>query len=441
MKPHRNMKSVIKHIIWVIVIFISMQVQNVQAQRFPKPEFESGYVQAETQIPAARGDFMEYFDVAILILALSIMTWLVLRKRSRKGVFWVSIFSILYFGFYREGCICSVGSLQNIALALFNPAYSIPITAIAFFVIPLVFTLFFGRIFCAGVCPLGAIQDIFVWKPLKLNIWIQKLLGLIPFIYLGLAILYAVTETDFIICRYDPFVGIYRLNAEFSMFVLGGTFLATSIFVARPYCRFFCPYGVLLNWFSRISSKHMTITPTTCIQCKLCENSCPFGAIDIPDEIQLKETKKTTFRRFVTLSIIIPLLVLIGIWTGLQFHKNLAMVNTKVKLATEVRILEENPEILESPEYVETLEIEAYRTLGQSKDNLYKEANSIVEKFRIGSMWLGAFMGLVFGFTLANLSVFKYRKDYEPNKGTCFSCARCMDYCPVDDADKLIQKP
>ena len=417
-----------------------MQVFDAQAQRFPKPEFESGYVQSETQIPSPRSDFMEYFDVFILILTLSLVTWLVLKKRSRNGVFWVSIFSILYFGFYREGCICSVGSLQNIALALFNPAYSIPITAIAFFVIPLVFTLFFGRTFCAGVCPLGAIQDIFVWKPMKLNIWIQKLLGLIPFIYLGLAVLYAATETDFVICRYDPFVGIYRLNAEFSMFVLGGTFLATSIFIARPYCRFFCPYGVLLNWFSRISSKHMTITPTKCIQCKLCENSCPFGAIDIPDEIKLKESKKSTFRRFVTLSIIIPILVFIGIWTGLQFHNNLAMVNTKVQLASEVRMLENNPQILESPQYVESLDIEGFRTSGISKDELYMDANSIIDKFRTGSMWLGAFIGLIFGFTLANLSVFKYRKDYEPNKGTCFSCARCMDYCPVDDSDKLIEK-
>jgi len=33
---------------------------------------------------------------------------------------------------------------------------------------------------------------------------------------------------------------------------------------------------------------------------------------------------------------------------------------------------------------------------------------------------------------LAGLSIFRYREDYEPNKGTCLSCARCMDYCPVE---------
>ena len=233
------MKLIKKYILIAFVVLINLLAFDANAQRFPKPEFESGYIQAETQIPIPRIDLLEYLDILILILTLSVVTWFVLKKRSRMGVFWVSVFSILYFGFYREGCVCSVGSLQNIALALFNPGYKIPLTVLAFFIIPLIFSLFFGRTFCAGVCPLGAIQDIFIWKPMNISTWLQKLLGLIPFIYLGLAILYSATSTDFIICKYDPFVGIYRLNAEFSMYILGGVFLATSIFIARPYCRFF----------------------------------------------------------------------------------------------------------------------------------------------------------------------------------------------------------
>ena len=410
-----------------------VQTFDVQAQRFPKPEFESGYIQAETQIPAARSDFMEYFDVFVLILAMSIMTWLVLKKRSRRGVFWVSLFSILYFGFLREGCVCSVGSLQNVALALFNPGYKIPITVLAFFIIPLIYSLLFGRIFCAGVCPLGAIQDLFVWKPLQMKSWVQKMLGLIPYIYFGLAILYAATATDFIICRYDPFIGIYRLNANFLMFVLGGVFLITSMFIARPYCRFFCPYGVLLGLFSKVSKNHMTITPTKCIQCKLCENSCPFGAIDVPDEIKVNESKKDTVRRFLVLAAIIPALVAVGVWTGSQFHENLARVNPKVRLAEEVYHLNNNPEITSAPNYKETLEIEAYRSAGKSDDQLYIEAKEVLNTFHTGGMILGGFIGLVFGLTLAGLSVFKYRKDYVPNKTDCFSCARCMDYCPVEE--------
>lgn len=420
------------HISTILFFILLIQVLDIQAQRFPKPEFESGYIQESVQTPVPRSDFMEYFDVFVLIVAMSVITWLVLKKRSRRGVFWVSVFSILYFGFYREGCVCSVGSVQNIALALFNPGYKIPLAVLAFFAIPLVYSLFFGRTFCAGVCPLGAIQDIFVWKPLQLKPWLQKMLGMIPFIYLGLAVLYAATGTDFIICRYDPFIGIYRINAEFTMFVLGSVFLITSIFVARPYCRFFCPYGVLLNWFSRISKYHMTITPSKCIQCNLCENSCPFGAIDIPEDVKLKESRKDSTRRFVILLVIMPVLVILGVWTGSKFHENLAKVNPIVSLAQDILELNNNPAIKANPLYVESIEIEAFKSSGKTEKQLFTEANEIINEFHIGAMWLGGFLGLVFGLTLAGLSIFRYRKDYEPNKGICYSCARCMDYCPVE---------
>ena len=418
--------------LFFLLFILSFQSFLANAQRFPKPEFESEYQQIHTQIASPRSNLLEYLDVLVLILALSITSWLVLKKRSRKGVFWMSIFSILYFGFYREGCVCSVGSLQNVTLALFNPGYKIPITALAFFVIPLVYTMFFGRTFCAAVCPLGAIQDIFTWKPIQLKSWIQKLLGLIPFIYLGLAILYAATSTDFIICRYDPFIGVFRLDAEFFMLILGALFLITSVFIARPYCRFFCPYGVLLNLFSRVSKYHMTITPSECIQCKLCETSCPFGAIEIPDEVKIKEPKKKTVRRFYFLAAIIPALIIMGIWTGSQFHENLARVHPTVKLAQQMLDIESGKLIIDELNEKEPIEIEAFRTAGKSVEQLYSEANTIIKEFRTGSLWLGGFIGFVFGLTLTGLSVFRYREDYEPNKGTCLSCARCMDYCPVD---------
>lgn len=413
-------------IIFLLIIF-SIQIYNVIAiQRFPKPEFESGHTQPTLSTPNPRAHALAILDVFVLAAALSIVTWLVIKKRSRKGVFWMSVFAVLYFGFFREGCVCSVGSLQNVALALFNPEYNIPITVIAFFILPLIYTLFFGRTFCAGVCPLGALQDIFALRPMPLKSWIEKVLGIIPFIYLGLAVLYAATGTDFVICRYDPFIGFFRFDATFIMFMIGGILLFIGIFIARPYCRFLCPYGALLNLVSRFSKKHITITPTECIQCRLCEDSCPFGAIDKPVLLKEKEEKPIAIRRFVMLIIIIPLLIIIGGFTVAQFHENLASVNSKVRLANE---------LLKNTNYGETdqeaFEITAFNASGQSKEELYSEAAKILKQFYYGSWILGGFIGFVFGLTLVNLSVFKYQEDYTPNKGTCLSCARCVDYCPV----------
>ena len=410
------------------LLLVVMNFTSKAQQRFPKPEFESGHTQPPTITPNPRAEILEYLDVAILIAALSLMTWLVLNKRSRKGILWLSIGSLIYFGFIREGCICSIGAIQNITLAIFNPSYSIPISALLFFTIPLIYALFFGRVFCAGVCPLGAIQDLFTFRPVKLQKWLQSSLALIPYIYLGLSVLYAATSTDFIICRYDPFIGIFRLDGTFLTFGLGAIFLLTGVFIARPYCRFLCPYGVILNLFSRVSRKHLTITPAECIQCRLCEDSCPFGAIQIPVAVNIQENREKAVKRMIWLTLLLPVLIAVGIWTGAQFHENLAMVNPKIRLVENLLRLSEGETASEET----MIEITAFRSSGKTENDLFAETKELISTFKSGSMILGGFIGLVFGLILLGLARFYYRTDYTPDKGSCLSCGRCMDYCPVE---------
>ncbi len=397
-----------------------------QQQRFPKPEFSTGYEQPSTVVPEPRALAFEYFDVAVLLIVLSLTTWAVLKKRSRQYVLWLSLFTLAYFGFYREGCICSIGSIQNVTLSFANPNYAISVTALLFFVLPLAFTLFFGRTFCAGACPLGAIQDVVIMKPISLPKWLNKTLGLIPYLYLSLAVLFAATGTDFIICRYDPFVGIFRMDAKFHMVVLGIAFLLMGMFVARPYCRFLCPYSVLLSWMSRFSRHHMTITPSKCIQCKLCASSCPFDAIDYPTNE--KEVIKSGLgpKRFLTYALVIPLWMAIGVFVGAKSHTFLSKANPDVYLA---ELLISKPEIKNDKD---NIDVQTFLSSGKTLEMLVKEAEIIRNKFYIGSMIAGGFMGLVIGMTLLNTVVFRKRQDYEPHRGNCLSCARCMNYCPVE---------
>lgn len=412
----------IQKILFTISAFL-LSIPVWAQQRFPKPEFESGYTQPLTTQPAPRGLFLEYLDVFLLIATLAVATWFVVKKRSRSGVFWTSIFALLYFGFYREGCICPIGAIQNVTLAIFDPTYVLPLTALAFFIIPLVFALFYGRTFCAGVCPLGALQDLVAFRPIELPKWLQKVLGMIPYLYLGLAVLYAATRSEFLICRYDPFVGLFRFDAHFEMLLLGGLFLLVGVFVARPYCRFFCPYGVLLGWMSTFSKKHMTITPTECIQCKLCANSCPYGAINEPVEEQ--GNRRSNVQRLMMYLLLIPLWMGIGGLSVSLLSPQLAKFNKTVYLAEQ---LLEHPEIRQDQNNIDA---RTFMQSGKTMDQLVVEAQAIRSQFYWGSWILGAFMGLVVGLALVKLSSHRNKKDYEPDRTNCLSCGRCMDYCPV----------
>jgi ferredoxin len=366
---------------------------------------------------------MEYIDVFILFIVLSLATWFVLKKRSRKYVLYLSVFTLIYFGFYRNGCICSIGAIQNVTLSLFDPTYAISLTALAFFMLPLLFALFAGRVFCGGACPLGAIQDLIILKPISLPIGVRKALGLIPYIYLGLSILFAATQTDFIICRYDPFVGIFRMDATFNMLVLGGSFLIVGMFVGRPYCRFLCPYGVLLSWMSSVSKKHLTITPSECIDCKLCEHSCPMDAINEP--VTDPVSKKKDINRLVLSVILIPVWIMVGGYIVSKSHVYLSKGNRTVNLA---ELLITNPELKNDPDHID---IQTFLTSGKTMETLVMEASQIRQQFYYGGWILGGFLGLAFGLIFSRKTIYRNIKDYEPDKGNCVSCARCMDYCPV----------
>ena len=334
------------------------------------------------------------------------------------------IFSLLYFGFYRKGCICPIGAIGNITLAVFDSSYVIPLSALAFFVLPLVFTLFFGRGFCGGVCPLGAIQDIVLLRPVKVPGPVESCLRLLAYAYLGAAILFAATGSAFLICRYDPFVGFFRLSGNLNIIILGVCFLIIGIFVGRPYCRFLCPYGVILRQLSRLSKWKVAITPDECIQCHLCEDACPFGAIESPTVPWPAGDHVKSRRKLGVLIVLLPVIVAVGVFAGAAMSKTASRMHPVVRLAD--RIYLEDAGMVEDTTDASL----AFRATGREVEELYAEATSIQGSFRVGSYFFGGFVGLVVGMKLILLSIRWTRSEYEASRAGCIACGRCFSYCP-----------
>lgn len=418
------MKKILPYI--ALIILLLWHTILFAQDRFPRPEFESGYAYPTNQLPLQRSIAWEYIDVAVLIAALSMTTWLALKRRSRQGLIWMSVFSLAYFGFFREGCICSVGSVQNVSLALFNTGYSIPLTALLFFLIPLIFALAYGRVFCAGVCPFGAIQELTGIKPLKLPKAVESVMAAIPFVYLAAAILFSALNSQFLICRFDPFVGIFRLDAPYTMIVFGILLLMAGIFINRPYCRYLCPYGVLLNVFSRFAGKHLTITPAECTNCRLCENVCPYDAILPSDMVPEKEAPVKSRKRFFAYMALVPVFAIAGGLVLYNLSPALAKVNRQVRLANEIRAENETGVAAVSKAAA------AFKEAGKTDDELFAEEAVIIARFRKASPWAGIFLGLSLGFSMVALTVRRKRTEYKPHQGKCYSCGRCFKYCPVE---------
>jgi Fe-S-cluster-containing hydrogenase component 2 len=398
---------------------------DTSEQLIPVPEF-SDHAIPTTSVPSASTDFWEYLDVGVLLVALVLASYFALRTRSRRHLFILTVFSLLWFGFWRQGCVCSIGATQNVSLAIFDSTYVIPLGVVAFFVLPLVFTLFFGRTFCAAVCPLGAVQELVAVRSVRVPSWLDHVLGLVAYIYLGVAVILAATGTAFLICRYDPFVAFFRLGGNANMLVFGACLLVIGLFVGRPYCRYLCPLGAIFRVLSRFSWRHVRIPPEQCINCRLCEDVCPYGAIEAPTGNQPATERSRGKRQLALMLLAAPLLVALFAWLGTTLGGPLSRTDPEVRLAEQLR--REETGMTETT----TDASEAFRNTGRPAGELYQAAVVRREHFGVLGGWLGAWVGFVIGAKLIHLSLRKRRTEYEPNRSGCVSCGRCFWYCPVE---------
>ncbi len=250
-------------------------------------------------------EYMVFVDLGVLLLLLLIGLFFVLKRKSQKAMSIMAIITFAYLGFIRGGCVCPVGAISNTTMGLVDPAM-VGLTSFIIFMIPLLIALIAGRVFCTSGCPLGAVQHMMQKKkkfkkvPSKLN----KVLKIVPIMMLIATVYYAIQSSCFLICQLEPYKVIFFTGQTWFeqalAFVMGnpmepvfmlafgiGTWiylilvLLLGYWVPRPFCRFLCPYGVLLGIVSYFSFKPRRIENDSCVHCGMCEKVCPTQAIVI----------------------------------------------------------------------------------------------------------------------------------------------------------------
>jgi ferredoxin len=279
-------------------------------------------------------------------------------------------------------------------------------------------------VFCAAVCPHGVLQDLFLLRPVRLPRWLDTALGVVPAIYLGIAVLSATLGGAFLVCRWDPLVPLMRLSGITPMALAGIALLVVSLFVGRPYCRFLCPLGVVLGWFSRVAWRPVTITPDECVRCRLCEDACPFGAIRTPVPADLARDRVAGRKRLVLAMAVLPLLVAAGGAAGWTAGRVFLRTHPTARMA-EQALREERANDREGGAATRAL-----RAAGLTADDLRARVASMSRRYRVGGTLFGAGAALCVGATLVGAGTRHGGGDYVPDRRLCVACGRCFACCP-----------
>jgi len=245
---------------------------------------------------------MEVADLAALAIVMLIGTWFSLKKKPSKWILLLMLAGLIYFGLVRGGCICPVGATTNFCIGLAAPELIGKVVAVLF-LLPLVLTFFVGRVFCSSACPIGAVQHLLSRKKgYLLSPRLNSTLRLLPIALLFTTVWGALRGGMFIACKLDFyklifFTGHAWINqlvllvkdalTEPRILFVGDlaawlTLFSTLLFgfvVSRPFCRFLCPYSVLLGIVSKLGLRRRRIDIGACVSCIRCEKSCPVQAI------------------------------------------------------------------------------------------------------------------------------------------------------------------
>ncbi|WP_282037895.1 4Fe-4S binding protein [Saccharicrinis aurantiacus] len=169
-------------------------------------------------------------------------------KKMRKVRTLHQVLTILILGFWL-GTFLSIFSISNWII------YGIDLPAKLFVFVILILSiglpLFTSKSFyCSHLCPFGASQDLLgkIKKDkVKLSPRVKEFLSTLQEKVFATIMLLLFTGVGFDLTNIEPFSAFIFKSASIPVLILALTFLALSVFTPRPWCRFACPTGYILN--------------------------------------------------------------------------------------------------------------------------------------------------------------------------------------------------
>jgi ferredoxin len=69
-------------------------------------------------------------------------------------------------------------------------------------------------------------------------------------------------------------MGLFFVELSRAGILVIGVLVLASVFVQGAWCRYLCPYGALLGFFSWLSPTRISRNPDSCVSCGLCDRAC-----------------------------------------------------------------------------------------------------------------------------------------------------------------------
>ncbi|MBP5590973.1 4Fe-4S binding protein [bacterium] len=183
-----------------------------------------------------------------VILAYSLFAFFFPQKTAKFRIFHLAALAVV-LGFI-SGSALSFESFKN-----WLTSGNITLVPVVILALALVIPVIFGRNFyCSFICPFGAMQELLGKIPLPKKNFSPKFMKGVP-VFKGvlLVLIYAVMISGMIsdLTVFEPFSAFKFEAASLPSLVIAAVFLIVSLFISRPWCRFFCPTGTLINMFAK----------------------------------------------------------------------------------------------------------------------------------------------------------------------------------------------